>query len=125
MISQFPSDFNNAIGVMNKWTTPKFERFIEKCKENGEYAKSEQLQAMDKNIKATKEMIKDFFKDEPKKIDYWIQTPNPLLGEISPLTMIVMGRFEKLEQFILGRLWENSAPGTPAPPKLKLPKGLR
>jgi hypothetical protein len=125
MISQFPSEFNNAIGTMNKWTTRKLENFLETCKENGEFQKSEQLQKIDKNLKTTKEMIKDFFKAEPKKVGYWIQTPNPLLGEISPLTMIVMDRFDKLEQFILSRLWENSAPGTPPPPKLKLPKGLR
>jgi hypothetical protein len=125
MIHGFPTEFNNAIGTMNKWTTRKLENFLETCKENGEFQKSEHLQQIDKNLKATKEMIKDFFKAEPKKVGYWIQTPNPLLGEISPLTMIVMGRFEKLEQFILSKLWENSAPETPAPERLRLPKGLR
>lgn len=30
----------------------------------------------------------------------WILTPNPLFGEVSPLIMLLMGRYEKLKDFV-------------------------
>jgi hypothetical protein len=44
-------------------------------------------------------LVAGFFKDINKTI-LWFQTPNPLLGNVSPANMIKMGRFGKLLRFI-------------------------
>jgi hypothetical protein len=44
-------------------------------------------------------LVNDFFKDEAKT-KLWMETKNPLLGEISPIQMIQLGRQEKLLSFI-------------------------
>ncbi len=51
-------------------------------------------------------LVGDFFGDESRTI-LWFQTPNPLLGSISPKEMIKRGRFRKLLQFIQTALEEN------------------
>ncbi len=51
-------------------------------------------------------LVGEFFKDENQTI-LWFQTPNPLLGSISPKEMIKRGRFRKLLQFIQTALTEN------------------
>ena len=45
--------------------------------------------------------------NDPDKTMTWFQTPNPLLGNISPKQMIVLGRFNKLFEFIKTALDEN------------------
>jgi hypothetical protein len=52
-------------------------------------------------------LITTFFKGNALKANLWFQTRNPHLGNISPLEMIQMGRFRKLEKFILYSLEEN------------------
>lgn len=54
-------------------------------------------------------LVGNFFHDEPKTM-FWFQTPNPLLGNISPKEMIRRGRFKKLLEFIQTALDENSPP---------------
>lgn len=44
-------------------------------------------------------LVAGFFKDVDKTM-LWFQTPNPLLGNVSPANMIKMGRFGKLLRFI-------------------------
>lgn len=44
-------------------------------------------------------LVGNHFKDEKKTI-LWFQTPNPMLGDISPRDMIRAGRFRKLLKFI-------------------------
>lgn len=51
-------------------------------------------------------LVAQFFRDEQKTI-LWFKTPNPLLGDIAPRDMIKIGRFKKLQQFILQALSEN------------------
>ena len=48
----------------------------------------------------------DFFKDNEKTI-LWFNTPNPLLGEVTPRNMIRIGRSKKLITFIRNALSEN------------------
>jgi hypothetical protein len=43
--------------------------------------------------------VNGFFKDE-EKTKLWMETNNPLLGEISPIQMMQLGRYQKLMQFI-------------------------
>ena len=40
------------------------------------------------------------FGEDINKARGWFNTPNPLLGGVSPLDMIILGRGEKLEKFI-------------------------
>lgn len=42
------------------------------------------------------------------KAKIWMGTQNPLLGNISPDTMLKIGRFDKLQQFIYDQMSENS-----------------
>lgn len=49
------------------------------------------------------ELVLEFFKNDYKKTDMWMRTPNMLIGGSSPLTFIKLGRGEKLLQFIEGR----------------------
>ncbi len=52
-------------------------------------------------------LVGNFFKDE-QKTHRWFKTINPALGNISPQTMIKMGRFKKLLKFIHYAIKENS-----------------
>jgi uncharacterized protein (DUF2384 family) len=47
-----------------------------------------------------------YFKNEVKA-EIWLQTKNPLLGDVSPVHMIKVGRFDKLIQFIYDRISED------------------
>lgn len=51
--------------------------------------------------------VGNFFKDVKRTV-LWFQTPNPMLGNISPREMIRMGRFKKLWIFIQTALEENN-----------------
>lgn len=51
-------------------------------------------------------LVADFFGDGEKAI-LWFQTPNPLLGSMTPRDMIRVGRFKKLLKFIQTALEEN------------------
>jgi hypothetical protein len=55
-------------------------------------------------------LVGSFFKDERRTI-LWFQTPNPLMGNVSPKEMILAGRFRKLLEIIQTALEENQ----PAP----------
>ena len=54
-------------------------------------------------------LVAQYFKDERKTV-LWFKTTNPLLGNISPRDMIRIGRFKKLQTFILNALGENEPP---------------
>ena len=49
------------------------------------------------------ELVNEFFDDYEKTL-LWMVTPNINLGELSPIQMIVVGRYKKLKQFIKNRL---------------------
>ena len=42
------------------------------------------------------------------KTKLWFQIPNPLLGNISPRDMIILGRFNRLYKFIITAIDENN-----------------
>ncbi len=44
-------------------------------------------------------LVNSYFNDKSKTVD-WIFTENPLLGNVTPHTMVKMGRFQKLKSFI-------------------------
>ena len=56
---------------------------------------------------ASVKAVNMFFNDE-KKADLWMWTKNPLLGNVTPVHMLQLGRFDKLIQFIYDRTSENS-----------------
>ena len=51
-------------------------------------------------------LVANHFKDEKKTV-LWFQTPNPMLGNVSPREMIIAGRFRKLLKFIQTALEKN------------------
>lgn len=55
--------------------------------------------------KACLKALNMFFKDESTKIQ-WMLTINPFLGNISPIDMLKVGRFDKLINFIYTQLEE-------------------
>lgn len=59
------------------------------------------------------ELVAQYFKGDVSKTALWFSAKNPMLGNVSPRDMIRFGRYEKLNQFVLEALEENSAaPGT-------------
>lgn len=56
-------------------------------------------------------LVAQYFKDEHKTV-LWFKTMNPLLGNIAPRDMIRIGRFKKLQGFILNALGENEPTAT-------------
>ena len=50
-----------------------------------------------------------FFHNEEKS-KLWIESPNPLLGNVSPVSMLKIGRFDKLMRVIYTSIYENEAP---------------
>jgi hypothetical protein len=57
-------------------------------------------------------LVAQYFKNEHKTV-LCFKTHNPLLGNIAPRDMIRIGRFKKLQQFILNALGENESPVNP------------
>ena len=52
-------------------------------------------------------LVLEHFKNDEKKTKIWMSTINPLLGEVSPIEMIMNGRGERLENWIKNQLKEN------------------
>lgn len=62
-------------------------------------------------VKEAKRLVLGFFNGDEHKTRLWFETPNPLLGgEITPNTMIRVGREERLLSFIQTSLQENELP---------------
>jgi len=55
-------------------------------------------------------LVLGFFEGDAEKTAAWLLTKNPLLGDISPDTMLHLGRGEKLLKFIHQQLLENKRP---------------
>ena len=54
-----------------------------------------------------KQLILDFYKGDLKKTDKWLRTKNQILGNISPLDMMINGDEDKLLKIIVFQLREN------------------
>ncbi len=52
-------------------------------------------------------LVAQFFEGNGHKTTLWFQTPNPLLGGMSPRDMIRLGRYEKLRRFVVNALQES------------------
>jgi uncharacterized protein (DUF2384 family) len=59
------------------------------------------------NIANICNLVFEFFQDDVKT-KLWLQTPNPMLGNVSPRDMIRFGRFNKLMRFVTQALDEGS-----------------
>ena len=46
-------------------------------------------------------LVAEYFKGDAKKTALWFRTLNPMLGNISPRDMIRLGRYQKLQKFIV------------------------
>lgn len=55
------------------------------------------------------QLVNSFFKDEEKSI-LWMNMPNPMLGDLSPIHMMECGQAAKLKRFIETSLRENENP---------------
>jgi hypothetical protein len=56
-------------------------------------------------------LVAGFFNGDAKKTQLWFSVSNPMLGEISPRDMIRIGRYKKLQSFVLNSLAANKRPG--------------
>jgi uncharacterized protein (DUF2384 family) len=68
------------------------------------------------NIANVCNLVFQFFQDDVKT-KLWLQTPNPMLGNVSPRDMIRFGRYAKLLRFVTQAMEEGSVSGeapTPA-----------
>jgi hypothetical protein len=45
-------------------------------------------------------LLQEFFKDDEKKVEYWLHTKNLNFGNLSPNFLIERGRAHKVLQFI-------------------------
>lgn len=50
--------------------------------------------------------ILEFFKEDIGKARLWMNIPNPSLGDISPIDLVIMGRGEVLLKFIKAQIGE-------------------
>jgi hypothetical protein len=55
-----------------------------------------------------------FFNGDKDKTKLWFETPNPLLGGISPAGMIKAGRYDKLLKWAKQQIDESKAPDEPS-----------
>jgi Protein of unknown function (DUF2384) len=62
------------------------------------------------NIANVCNLVFQFFQDDVKT-KLWLQTPNPMLGNVSPRDMLRFGRYAKLLRFITQAMEEGSARG--------------
>jgi hypothetical protein len=65
------------------------------------------------NIANICNLVFQFFQDDVKT-KLWLQTPNPMLGNVSPRDMLRFGRYAKLLRFVNQAMEEGSA-GVEAP----------
>lgn len=47
------------------------------------------MMSYDDALEEIAEELADFFKDDPKKIAYWLMTENPMLGNIVPAWLML------------------------------------
>lgn len=45
-------------------------------------------------------IVSDFFGDDRTKIDTWFTTPNPMLGNMEPAVMLVLGKGDRLLRIV-------------------------
>lgn len=62
------------------------------------------------NIANICNLVFQFFQDDVKT-KLWLQTPNPMLGNVSPRDMLRFGRYAKLLRFVTQAMEEGSASG--------------
>jgi hypothetical protein len=57
--------------------------------------------------------VTEFFSGDAQKCQLWFAAKNPMLGGVSPLQMIRMGRLDRLGLFIDEAISANAAPSVP------------
>jgi len=62
---------------------------------------------MEEEYKKCRQLVREFFKGEPYKVDWWFTTKNILLGGLKPNDLIETGRTQKLLAFIENSIEEN------------------
>lgn len=72
----------------------------------GEMMKYVAVELSEQIIEARR-LVDDFFGGDLSKTKLWFETPNPLLGGITPLWLINNGRTHRLLEFIKTQLSEN------------------
>lgn len=59
------------------------------------------------NWDAARRLVLKFFEGDEAKTDAWFATSNPMLGDISPNAMVIIGRDDRLLEFVRNALEEN------------------
>lgn len=63
-----------------------------------------------KEIAEIRGLILPFFEGNAEKADLWLTSKNPNLGNISPVAMVELGRFDKLVKWVKHQLSDNKPP---------------
>lgn len=63
-----------------------------------------------KNRNAVLKLVVEFFGGNVKKAELWMNSRNPLLGNITPEFMISVGRSDRLLKFVKNCIAENQPP---------------
>jgi hypothetical protein len=74
----------------------------------------ETLEAWLRDVATTATLVAEFFDGNSTKTELWFSTPNPQLGNITPVDMIKIGRVRKLLSFVQTALSENKPQPAPA-----------
>jgi Protein of unknown function (DUF2384) len=78
-------------------------------------AMPEQMRARLDEIANTINMVAQAFEGDPDKTVGWFRARNPLLGDVSPMDMIRLGRHERLRWFVASAMSERASAQTPLP----------
>jgi hypothetical protein len=54
-------------------------------------------------------LVMQYFDGNAERAMLWFQSPNPSLGDLSPHTLISMGRINKLAEFVRNAMAANAA----------------
>lgn len=65
------------------------------------------LESWLREVATTATLVAEFFSGDQSKTQLWFSTPNPQLGNITPLDMIKIGRVRKLLSFVQTALDQN------------------
>ena len=75
--------------------------------EPGEEEMTEGLEIFSRDNVETICLVSKFFKGDYEKVKTWLHTPNPMLGYVAPVSMMLTGRSKKLLKFVLACKEEN------------------
>jgi hypothetical protein len=76
-----------------------YSEIIDELKNSPEFTKE-----MIAEVESTFYHVEKFFDSDVVKTILWFNTKNPMLGDIAPMDLIRLGKYEKLNKFVTSSL---------------------